>query len=304
MHKMIFGCFAPSRVDAARALLLAESIRTFAGQYSNLPFLIMRPVGGEQLTKTQYKSIELLDVELHSFELEPAAASFPFAGKVVASAAAEALSDERSSQLVWMDYGTLVVNPVDLLLLMQGIRLGYRPVDHLLIGSSFDKPVDPFWAYIFQACGVTSEDIYPMVTSTDQVKMRPYINAGMLVVRPEDQLFQSWRDTFLEIYQDRRSLEFYEVQPLYRIFIHQAVLAGCVIAGYQPSETVQLPPEVNYPLHMHTQYPSRLQPSTLNQLVSFRYEGYFSKPGWRQLLQVDPPLKDWLEERENLLSRR
>ena len=74
MDKMIFGCFAPSRVDAARALLLAESIRTFAGQYSNLPFLLMRPVGGEQLTKTQYKSIELLDVELHSFELEPTAA--------------------------------------------------------------------------------------------------------------------------------------------------------------------------------------------------------------------------------------
>jgi len=303
MHKMIFGCFAPSRGDAARALLLAESMRTFAGQYSNLPFLLMRPVGGEQLTKTQYKSIELLDIELHSFELEPTAASFPFAGKVVASAAAEALSIERSSQLVWMDDATLVVNPVDQLLLMKGIRLGYRPVDHLLIGSAFDRPVDPFWAYIYQACGVTNEDIYPMVTSTDQVKMRPYINAGMLVVRPQDQMLQRWRDTFLDLYQDQRSLDFYEDQHLYRIFIHQAVLAGCAIAGYQPSETVQLPPEVNYPLHMHTQFPSQLQPSTMNQLVSFRYEGYFSKPGWRQLLQVDPPLKGWLEERENLLSQ-
>ena len=304
MHKIIFGCFASSRVDAARALMLAESIRTFAGQYSNLPFLLMRPVGGEQITKIQYKSIELLEVDLHSFELDPAAASFPFAGKVVASAAAEALSDERSFQLVWMDDGTLVINPVDHLLLKDGIRLGFRPVDHLLIGAPFDRPIDPFWEYIYQACGVTSEDIYPMVTSTDQMKMRPYINAGMLVVQPQDQLLQRWRDTFLEIYQDRRSLEFYEDQPLYRIFIHQAVLAGCVIAGYQPSETVQLPPEVNYPLHMHTQYPSHQQPSTMNQLVSFRYEGYFSKPGWRQLLQVDPPLKDWLEERENLLSRR
>ena len=92
MHKMIFGCLAPSRVDAARALLLAESIHTFAGHYSNLSFLLMRPVGGEQLTKTQYKNIELLDVELHLFELEPTAAAFPFAGKAVASTAAEALS--------------------------------------------------------------------------------------------------------------------------------------------------------------------------------------------------------------------
>jgi len=128
--------------------------------------------------------------------------------------------------------------------------------------------------------------------------MRPYINAGMLVVQPQDQLIQRWRDTFLEIYQDQRSLEFYEDQPLYRIFIHQAVLAGCVIAGYQPSETVQLPPEVNYPLHMHTRYPSHLQPSSMNQMVSFRYEGFPAKRD----LKVDLPLMDWLEERENLLS--
>ena len=31
--------------------------------------------------------------------------------------------------------------------------------------------------------------------------------------------------------------------------------------------------------------------------------GEFSKPGWQQHLQVDAPLKDWLEERENFLSR-
>ena len=132
--------------------------------------------------------------------------------------------------------------------------------------------------------------------------MRPYINAGTLVVQPQEQLILRWRDTFLEIYQDQRSLEFFEDQHLYRIFIHQAVLAGCVIAGYQPSETVQLPPEVNYPLHMHTRYPLHLQPSSMNQMVSFRHEGFFAKPDWKQQLKVDLPLMDWLEERENLLS--
>lgn len=302
MHKMIFACFAAGKKDASRALLLAESIRTFAGEYSTLPFLMMLLQDNNSLTETQLALIEHLNVELHTFEIDPDAGGFPFAGKVAASAAAEILSGERASQLVWMDSGTLVINPVYQLLHPRGIRLGYRPVDHLLIGSPYDEPIDSFWDFIYVSCGVSGRDIYPMVTSTEQVKMRPYINAGMLVVRPEDKLLQRWRDTFLEIYQDRRVQKFYEGDHLYRIFIHQAVLAGCVIAGYRQEETLELPHEINYPLHMHTQYPSPLKPATLNQLVSFRYERFFSKPGWLDSIQVDPPLKDWLKQREKLLS--
>jgi hypothetical protein len=302
MHKMIYGCFAPGRKEASRALLLAESIRTFAGEYSSLPFLMMLSQGHDHLTKSQHALIESLDVKLTSFEIDPTAASFPFAGKVAASAAAEAISFQRASQLVWMDDGTLVVNPVDQLLLAHESRFGYRPVDHLLIGSPYDKPIDSFWDFIYQSCGVSEGDIYPMISSTDQIKMRPYINTGMLVVRPEDQLLQRWRDTFLEVYQDHRLLKLYEKNQLYTIFIHQAVLAGCVISGYQQKETLELPHEINYPLHMHAEYPPEMKPSTLNQLVSFRYESYFSKPGWLDLIEVDPPLKDWLEQREKLLS--
>jgi len=304
MHNMIYACFAADKNDASKALLLAESIRTFAGEFSGLPFLLMIPQGNEQLTKKLHTKIEQLNVDLHTFEIDPQAASFPFGGKVMASAPAEALSSEKASQLVWMDNAALVVNSVEQLRLEQGIKLGYRPVDHLLIGSPYSKPIDPFWEYIYKTCGVNDDEIFPMVTSTDQVEMRPYINAGMLVVRPEDKLLQRWRDTFLDIYQDSQLLDFYQENRLYKIFIHQAVLAGCTMTGCQRSETVELPHTVNYPLHMHTQYPPQLRLSSLNQLVSFRYEGFFSKPDWRELIQVDPPLIGWLEERENLLSRR
>jgi hypothetical protein len=303
MHKMIFACFASGVKDASKALLLAESIRAFAGEFSDLPFLLMIPQGNERLTKNQNNKIDHLAVNLHTFEIDPQAASFPFAGKVVASAAAETLSSEKASQLTWMDGGTLVVNPVDQLLLEQGIKLGCRPVDHLLIGSPYDKPIDPFWEFVYKSCGVSDEDIFPMVTSTDQVKMRPYINAGMLVVRPEDRLLQRWRDKFLGIYQDSQLLDYYQEKRLYEIFIHQAVLAGCAMSGYQHSEIVELPHTINYSLHMLTQYPPQMRPSTLNQLVSFRYERFFSKPDWQELIQVESPLLDWIEERESLLSR-
>ena len=303
MHNMSFGCFASSKNGATKALLLAESIRTFAGEFSGLPFLLVLSLGGEQLTRKQQANIDQLDVHLLTIELDPDVASFPFAGKVAASAAAESFYAGVSSLLVWMDAGALVINPLDPLLLTKGIQLGYRPVDHLLIGSPYDQPVDPFWDYIYNTCGVRDEDIYPMVTSTDRVQMRPYINAGMLVVRPENKLLQGWRDTFLGIYQDDYLIKHYENQNLYRIFIHQAVLAGCVISGIQQNETIEIPHFVNYPLHMHSEYPKQLQPANMNQLISFRYEQYFAKPNWQQILPAEPPLGEWLSERENTITQ-
>jgi hypothetical protein len=304
MHKMIFSCFAAGEADIARAMLLAESIRTFAGEYSDLPFLLVHLLETGQFTDMQQEKIQRFDIHTHPVELTEDIASFPFAGKVIASASAEEFSEGKSSQLVWMDTGSLVVNPLELLLLKEGIRIGYRPVDHLLIGSPYEEPPDDFWKFIYQSCGVSSESVYSMLTSTDQVIMRPYINAGMLVVRPEEKLLECWRDTFLDVYQTPRAIKFYEDNYLYRIFIHQAVLAGCFIAGYPAYDAVQLPPGVNYPLHMHTRYPSHLKPTSMNDLVSFRYEDYFSTPGWEQILPVDPPLKDWLAEREVILSAR
>jgi len=304
MHKLIFACFAADRDDASKALLLAESIRTFAGDASDVPFLLMTPGKDAQLTHQQHTLNSQLGIELNTFEIDAQAASFPFAGKVVASAAAETISEGKCDQLVWMDNAALVVNPVNQLLLEPGIRLGYRPVDHLLVGSPYDKPLDPYWEFIYNACGVGESDVFPMITSTDQVRMRPYINAGMLVVRPGDKLLRRWQDTFLDTYQDSKLREIYTENHLYKIFIHQAILAACIMTDYHQADTVELPYVVNYPLHMHSQYPAQLRPSSLNMLVSFRYEGFFVQPNWQEMIQVEQPLKGWLKQREELLAQR
>jgi hypothetical protein len=55
---------------------------------------------------------------------------------------------------------------------------------------------------------------------------------------------------------------------------------------------------------MHAQYPSERRPETLNELISFRYERFFSRPDWQEQIQVDPPLQSWLKEKSNVLSRR
>ncbi len=303
LHKMIFACFVAGQEDIPKALILAESIRTFAGDFSVAPIWLMVAQGNAQFSKKTNSRIDALEIILHSFEIDPQAASFPFAGKVVASAAAESLAFEQAAQLVWMDTLSLVINSPDELLLNPAALLACRPVDHILIGSPYQKPLDPFWDSVYQSCGVTEDDIFPMITSADQVRIRPYINAGMLVVRPDHKLLQLWRAAFLDIYQDSHFVDFYAENRLYKIFIHQAVLAAIVIASINQTELKQLPYSVNYPLHMHTQYPADRRPKSINELTSCRYERFFSNPNWRDTIPMEPPLINWLAEREGILAR-
>ena len=294
---MIFACFIAGHKDIPKALILAESIRSFAGEFSAAPIWLMVPQGSRQPSKKIRKKIDALDLELHSFEIDAQASGFPFAGKVVASAAAESLALDQAVQLVWMDTISMVINSPDELLLNQGVLLGCRPVDHLLIGTRYDQPLDPYWDLVYQVCGIKQKNVFPMITSVDQIKIRPYINAGMLVVRPEEKLLRLWRDTFLDIYQNQRFLDFYQEDFIYQIFIHQAVLTGCILSTFTQAEINILSHLVNYPLHMHDQYPADLRPQSINELISLRYEDFFSDPDWQDQIQVDGSLKDWLVER-------
>ena len=302
MNRLIFSTLLEDKGDVNRTLLLAESIRAFAGDLSSASIWIFLSKSVEQLSNQSRAQFDALEVDLHPFQVDSQAASFPFAKKVVASAAAETLAAGKTALLVWMDPGSMVFNEPQGLLLEAEEKLGCRPVDHLLIGPAFDKPLDPFWQSIFADCGVRQEALFPMTTSTDQVEMYPYINAGMLVVRPENKLLRSWRDTFLGMYLEPRYQDFYRSNRLYRIFIHQAVLAGCILSTFKQADIVELPYLVNYPLHMHTQYPIDRRPRFINELVSFRYEDFFTDPNWQEVIQVKEPQKSWLKERQHLFT--
>ena len=302
MNRLIFSTLLEDKGDVSRALLLAESIRAYAGDLSPAPIWVFLSKSVEQLSNQSRAQFDALEVDLHPFQVDSQAASFPFAKKVVASAAAETLAAGKTALLVWMDPGSMVINEPRGLLLEAEEKLGCRPVDHLLIGPAFDKPLDPFWQSIFADCGVRQEALFPMTTSTDQVEMYPYINAGMLVVRPENKLLRSWQDTFLGMYLEPRYQDFYRSNRLYRIFIHQAVLAGCILSTFKQADIVELPYLVNYPLHMHTQYPIDRRPRFINELVSFRYEDFFTDPNWQEVIQVKEPQKSWLKERQHLFT--
>jgi hypothetical protein len=240
-------------------------------------------------------------VRLLAFEASQSALDFPFAGKTFAAGFAEHLAMDRTSILVWMDHDSLVIQEPTSLLLPDGKLFGYRPVDHTLIGSPASKPIDPFWSLIYNYCGLDSRQVTPMRTSVDEQTLRPYFNAGMLVVRPQQKLLQAWATNFKSFYTLPAFTPYYEQDFLYRLFFHQAVLAGTILAQTGDEDRLELPYLVNYPLHMHDAYPASRRPALLNEVISFRYDTLAEEPRWEQFIAIDEPLQSWLyEQRKDL----
>ncbi len=294
MHKLTFAFLIAPGVLAMQALVLAESVRRFAGALSGAPIWALLPQPAGELGAEVVAGLDALDVRLIPFDLAPEAFRFPFVDKSLACAVAEAEATGQSELLVCMDTPSLVVDEPGALLLPDDKVLGYRPVDHRLIGPSYGEPLGPFWSLIYDRCGVPKAHLFAMTGSVDGSVMYPYFNAGMLVVRPERGLLRAWGEQFLRLYRRPEFLAFYQ-DRLYAIFVHQAILAGTIMSLLEPSLLHELPYRVNYPLHMQRDYPADRRVACLNDLVTFRYEAFFQQPDWRQQIAVDEPLKSWLD---------
>ena len=280
----------------AEALLLARSLRQFGGGMADNTIGVLVLDTGDDVGGQIEADFHSLAVRLIPFSLSDEAHGFPFAGKVFAAAKAEAWAEGANSNLIWMDRDSLILQEPFTLPLPQGKLVGYRPVDHMLIGSPYDSPLDDFWELVYRLCAVPTERVFPMIASVDENRIRPYFNAGMLVVKPEHRLLRSWAGNFERLYDASSFKPFYDQDVLYRIFFHQAILAGTILAMYDQTEIYALPYLINYPLHMHTIYPAALRPARMNDLLSCRTDTFFQNPGWQDDILIDEPLKSWLLE--------
>ena len=276
---------------------MADSIRSFAGTYSHAPIWYFTPEHGQQLSEAVRDKLLALDVSLQSFKISAEVLRFPFAGYVFAAALAESMACGQTDFLAWLAADTVVLQEPKDFLLQDGKYLGVRPVHHTLVGSRYDEPLDPLWALIYRYCGVPEDRVFPMMTVVDETRIRPYFNAGLLVTLPRERLFKAWCDTFLKAYREPSFQEFYRKDERYAIFLHQAILAGVVLATLTTSRIQELPPEYNYPLHLYTQDRTGCRPSHLEELRTFRYEQFFKDSEWMKKIPAREPLKQWFAER-------
>ncbi len=288
---------SPDRPSQTSVMLLAESIRTFAGSLSKSPTWCFVPEDGKSISTHVKEKLVELNITIIPFKVDHEIQQFPFADLVLATALAESMTRGKTDLLAWIASNTIVLGEPKDFLLQDGKNLGFRPVHHTLIGSRFDEPLDPFWTLIYRYCNVPRGRIFPMMTHVDDVEIRPYFNAGLLVTRPDRSLFQAWRDTFFRVYQNSFLQGFYEQDVRYKIFLHQAVLSGVILSTLGTDEMQELPSSYNYPLHLHEQDVTKHRPSYLEDVVTFRHEGLRKDPEWIKRIPAKDPLKQWLAER-------
>lgn len=298
MGKLVFAC-ASSGLDIETQIFVA-SVRQFAGALSDSPIWMFTPRSENEIPKNIREKFQKFGVKVISFTIDPEIRKFPFATYVYATATAESFVKDKTKILAWMLPDTLVINEPKHFLLESDKYFGYRPVHHTLVGSIYDEPIDPFWELLYRKCNVPEEKIFPMKTHVDHNTLRPYFNAGFLIVRPEKGLLQSWWKCFKELYPDPSFKEFYQKDERYSIFIHQAVLAGVILSTMQKQELKELPFSYNYPLHLYHESPKEYRPESINDLITARYEDI----GWLEKVPIQEPLKSWLKNQIKSLSKQ
>lgn len=292
MAGFVFACLAEDAPTGRRALLLARSIRAFAGRFAESPIWTMVPCA-TSLPKDVQNGLNAAGAEVVPFDASPAVVAFLFGAKVLAAGAAEARVADRGT-LVWMDSGTLVLREPNELALPPGKAFAARPVDLALIGSRLSDPVTPFWNLIYRTCAVPADCLFPMKSSVDEIVIRPYFNAGLLAVAPGRGVLSQWATTFQRLHQNPRLVELYRADGRYAVFVHQTVLAGVVLSALDREEIGELPPLANYPLHLHDRYPLAHRPRSLAEVTACRYEEFFENPAWQDVIPVEEPLRGWL----------
>jgi hypothetical protein len=297
-EELIFSSIVyPRRSSETNSLLLAESIRAFAGPLSRSPIWCFTPELGEPLSEAFRERLRSLDVTLMPFEIDGEVIRFPFTAEAHAASLAESKALGKADILAWLNPNSVVLQEPGDFLLGDDKTLGYRPVHHTLVGSRIKEPLDPFWKLIYSYCGVPEDRVFPMKTHVDDAVIRPYFNAGFIVARPEKGLLRTWRDTYLRVYREPPLQELYRQDGRYKVFVHQAVLSGVILATLETDEIQELPSAYNYPIHLHGEDVTEHRPSSLEELVTIRHEGFYEDPDWMREMPAGESLKLWFRER-------
>lgn len=295
--KLIFATYAQDKNDFHWAMVMFESIDSFAGHYKAAPRWLYLVDPTPEMESLAIEQQFRYGCQIKKSATPPQATQLFYAGKVYASAIAESEAAGGCDYLAWLDPDIVFVKPPESFELPENIALGCRPVMLQLIGSAYDQPPDSFWSRLYNLLNVSDSAIFSVTTPVDRAKIRAYFNAGMLIVRPEKGILRGWPEAFEKLYGDSTIMAMVNSDKLKAVFLHQAALAGNILTKTTRARIIELPPTYNYPLNLADKYPPDKKPVSLDSLTMFRHDGTFTTA--EQLAKVDDGSKilAWLKQR-------
>ncbi len=279
--------------DEKYALILCRSIRKYAGRHKTSPIYAMVPVKYvEELNPEFVHEFEKMDISIVPFDYNITNPGVYYMTKSMAAGAAEVYATGKVDQLIYLDVESLVLNDPSIMALRTNKKLGIRPVDIQNIGLAWESPIDDFWANIYRFLTVTEQDIFPVIASVESIKLKTYLNACLLTVIPENGLLQKWSANLEKLHNNPAWNKFFIQDEAYRIFLHQSVMVGTMLAELNEDEYEIYPVQVNFPLYSYPRHPHK--PAWIDELVTCRLDLLNTDNCWKTWLPMREPLKSWL----------
>jgi hypothetical protein len=297
-QSIIFYSYADNPDEVHYLVPLVESIRTFAGKYKDAAIWIyMQPELIEQEASIIQKLISC-NVVVRDVEIPLEADWFFLSGIVFAAARAESEAVGKTDILVFLNYDSVFLDEPDEFNLPTGKKLGYRPVMHKNVGLLFSEPLDSFWTQIYKIMAVDESVLFLMVTPADGDTIRPYFNAGLLVVRPDTEILGKWAEYYEKLYSDTLLRKMCEMDVRKRIFLHQTALTGAILNHLSRDEIIEFSNRFNYPVFFREQFGAKKDFHDITNVITFRHESYFKNPDpdWEKKLTGPPEKIDWIKE--------
>lgn len=303
MSIAIVTCAEPGPLEG-QAKLLFDSIRTFGGHLANVSLYCYSP-RGKALPADTLRAFRTLNVTYVDEVLNTDFDHYPTANKIFACAhAEEALPDDV---LVWADTDSVFVSEPNELSLPQDVPARVAPIWGKVIASEgAADPAESYWQEAYRICNVARQPRF-VEAVVARVRVRLYLNAGLVAARRDRGFFAQWKQDFLRLVaMNHVPGDLNLADPtVWREYMSPArfmdqVALSMTAAKLEP-ELSLFGPLYNYPITYRHRLGSPLRDLELCQLKHVHYNASFNDKGF--LERLDPPLEreseasQWLRHR-------
>jgi len=296
-QSVAFATYATDRDDLYWGLVMSESLREFGGSLTNAAVRIYIDDTAPELDTMFLQRRESLNVSIEHSHTPDGMKRIIYAQKAYAAALAERETAQTGEILAWLDPDVVFVKEPSAFRLDSNVALGYRPVQLLNISSRYNQPPDEFWSRLYRILNVADSSIFPMTTTTDLVEIRPQFNAGMLIVRPERGILRSWPPALEKLCADSAIQSIFSKDRRTAIFLHQAALAGAILATVPRDQMADLPSTYNYAFLFADRLPPEKRAASLDDVVMFRHDLAFADPAQRAKVSDSSKIFQWVKQR-------
>jgi len=296
-QKVAFVSYFENKEEISPCLLLCKSIREFTGTLNTAPIIVYYHEFLKKDAEKNKKEFSELSVELREVKVPEEAFRFALGGKPFIAAQAEEDMIGKIDILVFHDPNIIFIDEPKDFILEDCKYFAYRPVMHQNIGSLFAEKQDKFWKHLYDKLEISEDSIFPMQTIADKKIIKPYFNAGLLILRPECKILRKWVEYFRILYGDETIIEICKDRK-YNIFLHQAALVGAVLNIIKQDRMTLLPFSYNYPLFFESFYESEIQFDSIEDVISIKYEFDFNRlsADWDKKLKGSKEIITWIKK--------